>query len=472
MVEGLRGHSPAHLRVGPGVTASPVARVPGAPAVAPQHLRGSSRRPLRREVVAVATLALLAVAVPVALLRDDPPPVAAVAGPVAVGPVDAPPAPGPRTAQDVRAQLTTALTEHLVLADRLVRARLRDDRDLAGAADIALNRSGRSLGGALAMLGDPDPELAREVDAAWSEGLTSLFAYAGARAEDDQAGAGLARDRVASTAGRLAALLSGASGGGLPLATAQEDLARYADGLVRQVDAYARRDFVEAYEEERRMYAYAFHLGGLLAEGLAGAAGAAGEPPTEQDRRRLHLQRLLAEHGALAADLVAAGVRARPDRAAAAAALRANGVELSLTLAPALAGAPDRRSTDVWPARIDAIARYGERAAGDDAAGAAEALSGLAATSGGVAELLAAATGGRTPVEVLLPDLQRQDQLLAQQADHLRDGGASAAQEAYVAALDHGNAFGARLAGLLSAAPRPQPPAAPEDAAPAPSDGG
>lgn len=473
MVEDLRGHHPGHLRVGHAGTAPPVARVPGAPAAVPQHLREDPRRPLRREVVAVVALALVAVAVPAALLRDDAPPVpaAAFAEPTALPPpAEVASEPAARSAQQLRSSLTTALTEHLVLADRLVRARLREDRDLAAAADNALNRSGRGLQAALSMLGDAEPELARGVDAAWTDGLTGLFAYAGARSEGDAGAAGLARERVTTAFARLADLLSGASGGGLAPEAAREDLARYADGLLRQVDAYARADFVEAYEEERRMYAYAFHLGGLLAEGLSGAAGVAPERPTEQDRARLHLQRLLAEHGALASDVVAAGVRARPDRPAATAALRANGDELSMALAPALTGAPGERFADEWPARIDAIARYGDEAR-EDSSGAQQALAGLSATSLGVAELLAAATGGRSPAETLLPDLQRQDELLAQQVADLRGTDASAAQRAYAAALDHGNALGARLAEALGAASRSES-AAGGDAASTPSGGG
>lgn len=441
---------PARAASGPVLPPRP------APAVrVPQHLRVAGTPARRAPLAAVAAVGLVAASMVLAVWvgqggpsrSSTPAGTATRALPGAVDTTASRPPSSASSADQLRLALVTALSEHLVLTDRLARAGLRGEQDLAGAGDIALQRSSRTWRTALSGL-TADASLRGE--RATTGSLTAVFAYAAARAEGDEAGALAARARVTAETRGLSDVLVDAADGALDAVTTERGLQQYADGLVRHVDAGARGDLVEAYEEERRTYAYASHLGTVLADGLSEGLGLPAAALTAVDRERLHLQRLFAEHAALALDVVAAHVRGGSDPTAAAAALKANGAELAWAAGRGR-DATTTRFARLWQTRVEALVTYSRAVATDAPGSAREALVQLERTSRPIVDLL---EPGRPPAAgTLLPSLQQQDQLLVRQAADLAAADAPAAQRAFGDALDHGRELGRLVAETLTGAP-------------------
>ena len=415
----------------------------------PQHLRevGSRHPPLAVVVALGAAAAVLVLAVlggEDGATRSSPPP--STATPALPGPEDGS-VDGATSAEELRSAVVTALSEHLVLTDRLARAGLRREQDLAASADVALRRSSRTWQAALSNLG---ADASRSGEQASTGSLTAVFAYAAARAEDDEEGAQDARARVTGEMRRLSDVLIDAAGGALEAGSTERGLQQYADGLVRHVDAGDRGDFVEAYEEERRTYAYSSQLGTVLADGLSTGLGLPESAITPADRARRYLERLLAEHAALALDVVAAHLRAGPDAPASAAALKANGTELAWAVGQGR-GAVTAQFSRLWQRRVQALVTYSGALAADEQGVARDALVDVGRTSRQIVALLE--SGRATPPGTLLPSLQQQDQLLVRQAADLAAADAPAAQRAFGEALDHGRELGSRVAETLTGSP-------------------
>src|SRR5215217_9616205 len=133
---------------------------------------------------------------------------AASAAPPAAGtsPVEVPADPG-----DAALLLQSLLGQHAVLAADMMRGRLRDDPDLAQAANAALGRNTDAIGRIVAALfGDP----ARQQFATlWGGHVQALFNYSRGVADDDDSVRAAARTEVAKLERDLAAFFSTASQG-------------------------------------------------------------------------------------------------------------------------------------------------------------------------------------------------------------------------------------------------------------------
>jgi hypothetical protein len=156
-------------------------------------------------------------------------------------PVDVPADPG-----DAALLLQSLLGQHAVLAADMMRGRLRDDPDLAQAANAALGRNTDAIGQIVAALfGD---QARQQFATLWSGHVQALFNYSRGVSEGDESVRAAARTQVAKLERDLAAFFSTASQGRLPQQTAQGAVTMHIDHLVQQTDAYEAGRYAQANE--------------------------------------------------------------------------------------------------------------------------------------------------------------------------------------------------------------------------------
>src|SRR5829696_6879324 len=274
-----------------------------------------------------------------------PEPVAATsAAPPAAGtsPVEVPADPG-----DAALLLQSLLGQHAVLAADMMRGRLRDDPDLAQAANAALGRNTDAIGQIVAALfGDPARQ---QFTTLWGGHVQALFNYSRGVADGDDSVRAAARVQVAKLERDLSAFFSAASQGRLPQQTAQGAVTMHIDHLLQQTDAYEAGQYAQANEIYREGFRHAFGLGQALAATLLPPA-AAPALATPMWRLRSELNRLLGEHVVLVVSTMRAAATESPDFTAAAATVNANTQDLAAAI-DTLFG-PAARVLDSFEARL------------------------------------------------------------------------------------------------------------------------
>src|SRR3982751_2168620 len=87
------------------------------------------------------------------------------------------------SATDLALELQKLLGQHAVLAAELMRSRIRNDPDLAQAANAAVGKNTRDMAAVVASLGGPQASQAFSTQ--WSAHVAALFNYARGLATDD-----------------------------------------------------------------------------------------------------------------------------------------------------------------------------------------------------------------------------------------------------------------------------------------------
>src|SRR5829696_4593305 len=384
--------------------------------VAVRELTGSlyvithARPPSSRVLLLVGAVVLIALAaggvvtagrsgeVPAA---PEPPALLAAAGGPAAGARIAPAAPG-----DLSLQLQALLGQHSILAADMMRGRLRDDPDLAQAANAALGRNTDAMG----------KLVAAEFGSRAAQALTPLFNYSRGLADGDAGVTGEATTAVTRIEKELAAFFAGASQGRLTPAAALGAVTTHITHLLDQADRYAAGDYAGSDRAYRAAFAHAFELGRALAGALLppAAAKVLGTPAW---RLRSALSQLLGEHAALAVAAMRAGATDAPDFRAAANSINGNTTDLTAAVdvlfGPRAAGS----FQTMWADHIDLLVRYTAAVAkGDDGAGTRVA-GGLNGFERKLAAFLSTATGDAVAAAGLARALRSHDTMLRQQVD-------------------------------------------------------
>ena len=332
----------------------------------------------------------------------------------ATSPLNASTAAAPASPADASLQLQALLGQHTVLAADMMRGRLRNDPDLAQAANAALGKNTDAIGAIVAALfGEPAKTRFASL---WAAHVTALFNYARGLADNDDAVRAQARATIASFENELAAFFSTASKGRLPRDAAQAAVKMHVDHLLQQADAYAAKDYARADRIYREAYSHAFALGKALASTLL-PPEAAGVLNTPNWRLRSELGRLLGEHVVLVVAAMRAGVTNAADFATAAASVNGNTRDLAGAIDSLFGPAAARQFQSLWADHVDAIIDYSAALASSDAGRSAGALKQLDAFEGQLATFLATATTKRLAAPTLAKALQSHDNMLLEQVD-------------------------------------------------------
>jgi hypothetical protein len=325
-----------------------------------------------------------------------------------------PAAAAPLTPADLSLQLQALLGQHSILAADMMRGRLRDDPDLAQAANAALGRNTDAMG---KLVGSAfGSRAAQAFTPLWGNHVTALFNYSRGLAEDDDAVTAQAKVAVTTFEGELAAFFAGASQGRLTTAAARGAVTTHITHLLDQADKYAAGDYTGSDAAYRRSYAHAFELGKALASTLLppDAAAVLGTPAW---RLRSALTQLLGEHASLAVAAMRAGATDAPDFAAAAASINGNTTDLTGAIDVLFGPAAATSFQSMWADHIDLLVQYSAAIAKGDDGAKTRIAGGLNGFEGKLAAFLSTATGDELAAGALATALQSHDTMLRQQVD-------------------------------------------------------
>lgn len=360
----------------------------------------------------------------------------------------------PLTPGELALQLQSLLGQHTVLAADMMRGRLRNDPDLAQAANAALGKNTAAMGSLIsAAFGQA---AAKQFTPLWSSHVTALFNYSRGLAEGDQSVQNQARSVITKFEGQLADFFVAAAQGRLPRAAAIEQVAMHIEHLLGQADAYARKDWVGSDKEYRLGFAHGFALGKALASTLL-PPDAATSLNAPLWRLTSALDQLLGEHVVLVVATMRAGVTDAPDFTAAAASVNANTTDLAGAIGVLFGADAGKSFQSLWADHIDLLVRYAAAIAkGNDSAraGITKELNGFESRLSG---FLNAATGKKLAAAALAKALQSHDSMLRQQVDAFvakdykqsHDVAYSTYQEMYGLAGELSDAFGITVAKRL-----------------------
>ena len=181
-----------------------------------------------------------------------------------------------RTPRALAAQLEQYLAQHTLLAVRQMRSVLTATPDYRTAADGELQEYTGELAGVVGgAYGDAQGERFERI---WEQGIAHFTAYAEAVAGNDAEARQAARANLLADAGAYGAWFAEASKGRVAAGDAAAVLRTHVQQLMDQADAYAARDYDQAYKVERAAYEHMFEAGTSLAKASFPPKGRISEP--------------------------------------------------------------------------------------------------------------------------------------------------------------------------------------------------
>ena len=275
------------------------------------------------------------------------------------------PLPADASPEQVRARFEQLLGQHALLAVRLTRSEVADVPELRKATEMSLATNTGALHQLVGVAYDqPEADRFREL---WRGYTDELEAYAGAAVGGDAEGRQEARAAMLDYCKDWGAFLAGASDGRVQAAAAQRSAQTRVEQLTGQVDAYAAKDYGQAYKLERDAYQGTFGAGTVLAK--------ASVSPTEARRLEVAPEQLrsafamlLGEHMELVVDAQRATFAGAPEFDAAAAQVNANTSTLTKALAGIVGPAKAAEFQTAWANHVEGLMAYTSAVAAKDEA--------------------------------------------------------------------------------------------------------
>ena len=294
-------------------------------------------------------------------------------------------------AAELRVALDRLLAEHAFLTIEQMRSGLRGAPDFAAAAKAVEANSTEVAEAIGSIYGDPAVEPFGEI---WRSHIGYLVDYAVALGKDDAAGREAAEGGLAVYRKRIADFLTEANPG-VDLAGITDALDMHTAQLIAFIDAEHENDHAGAYDIEREAYPHMFHVGDALAKVIANrfpdkytgvdvAYSAAGT-------LRVTLDRILAEHAFLAAEVMRSGIAQDAAFDAGRVAVGQNSADLQALIAAAYDAGAGKAFRKLWDQHITAYLAYIDAARAGDEAGKAAATDQVDAYVADLADFLAAA---------------------------------------------------------------------------------
>jgi hypothetical protein len=278
------------------------------------------------------------------------------------------------TPREVRARFEQLLGQHALLAVRQARSEVAMAPDLKTVVDTSLAANA----GALRQLVTTtyDGAKAAEFEQLWKGYTDELASYAQASATGNSTGVQEARAALLAHCDDWGAWLEDASGGRVEAATATKNAQARVGQLMGQVDAYADRDYAEAYKLERQAYQGTYGTGTTLAKASLSSKEAADLDKAPENLRSAFAM-LLGEHMELIVDAQRATFAGSPEFDAAAAQVNANTANLTKAMSGIVG--PDKAAEfqTAWANHVEGLMAYTAAVAGKDEAGKAVAKENL-----------------------------------------------------------------------------------------------
>ena len=277
-------------------------------------------------------------------------------------------------AAELRVTLDRLLAEHAFLTIEQMRSGLTEAPDFEAAAKAVEANSTEVASAIGSIYGDAAIEPFGEI---WRSHIGYLVDYAVALGKSDDDAAETALDGLAVYRQRIATFLTDANPG-VDLADITDALDMHTAQLVAFIDAEHAGDHDKAYALERDAYPHMFEVGDALAKVIANrfpdkftgvdlAYSAAGT-------LRVTLDRVLAEHAFLAAEVMRSGVSNDATYDAGKAAVGGNSADLEALIAAAYNDAAGTAFRELWDSHISAYVAYIEASRAGDAAAKSAAI--------------------------------------------------------------------------------------------------
>jgi hypothetical protein len=329
------------------------------------------------------------------------------ATPTTVVPADASPT-------ELRAQFEQLLGHHALLAVRLMRSVVAQTPDLRQAAEASLKQNTGALTQLVTVAYD-DAQSDR-FDQLWQRTVLDLTAYAEAVDAGDAAAKQSARTDLLADADAYGSWLAQAGDAPAQAGDAPNALRTHVENLMKQLDAYAARDYDTAYRIEREAYEHLFTTGVALAKGsVAPKAAAALDAPPQQLRSAFAM--LLGEHMELIIGAQRATFAGAPEFNAAAAQVNANSDALTKGMGAIVGPQKAAEFQSAWAEHVEGLLAYSTAVADNDEAAKAAAEENLSGIAGRLALYLSDIVRNELPVEPLTDALSAHDTHLVDQVN-------------------------------------------------------
>jgi hypothetical protein len=316
--------------------------------------------------------------------------------------------------KQLRAQFEQLLGQHALLAMRLARSQVTNASDFGQVAETSLQANTDALGRLVGTAYD-DTHSDRFTQL-WQGYVADLSVYASGVASQDASARQKARADLMAYCDDYGAWLAGASNGQVQAGDAVRTARTRVVGLIKQADAYAARDYDQAYKIEREAYQNTFAAGATLAKAsVTPKAAASLDAPPEQLRSAFAM--LLGEHMELIIDAQRATFAGSPQFKAAATQVNANTTTLTQAMGAIVGPKKAAEFQTAWANHVEGLMAYSAAVAGNNEAATAVAKQNLDGFAARLALYFSDIVGNRLPVEALTQALSVHDKHLIQQVD-------------------------------------------------------
>jgi hypothetical protein len=267
--------------------------------------------------------------------------------------------------REVRARFEQLLGQQALLAVRLARSEADKVPDLQRVVQGSLAANTGALEQVVGVTFD-GTQPAR-FDQLWKGYSDDLAAYATSAAAGNSAGTQEARAALLDGCKDWGAWLAEASGGRVQAAEATRTAEARVKKLMDQADAYADKDYDQAYKLERQAYQRTYGTGTTLARASLPAKDAAGLDQAPEQLRSAFAM-LLGEHMELIVDAQRATFAGSPEFEAAAAQVNANTAALTKAMSGIVGPEKAAEFQRAWANHVEGLMAYTAAVAGKDEA--------------------------------------------------------------------------------------------------------
>jgi hypothetical protein len=201
----------------------------------------------------------------------------------------------------------------------------------------------------------------------WQRHLGDLVSYAKGVAGTNTSAKETARAALLADADAYGSWLAGASKGQVKASDAAAGVRLHVQELMAQADAYAARDYAQAYRIEREAYEHMFTAGAAVAKASVTPEVAVGlDAPPEKLRSAFAM--LLGEHLELIVDAQRAAFAGAPELEAAGAQVNANTTALTKAMGAIVGPTKAAEFQTAWANHVEGLMAYTAATAGNDQA--------------------------------------------------------------------------------------------------------
>ena len=318
------------------------------------------------------------------------------------------------TPTQLRAQFEQLLGQHALLAMRLTRSQVAKTSDFQQVAEASLQHNSDALSQLVETAYDDTQ--GNHFQQLWQGYVTDLSTYATAAASQDTSAKQQARAELMAYCDDYGSWLATASNGQVQSDDAVRTARTRVTGLMGQVDAYAARDYGQAYKLERDTYQATFTAGATLTKAsVTPTAAAKLDTPPEQLRSAFAM--LLGEHMELIIDAQRATFAGSPEFKAAAAQVNANTATLTKAMAAIVGPQKAAEFEAAWANHVEGLLAYSTAVAAKDEAAKETAAQNLSGFGARLALYFSDIVRNELPVEALTEVLGVHDKHLIEQVN-------------------------------------------------------